>query len=99
MLLEFLAAVEFGKKYTGNNNDMPPDKYNKSAKLITQFLSKKFNDKINSEGRGRIYGHIRCGLVHEAGTKGNDRILSERADECIDNPGKFYFLACNSVSI
>lgn len=92
VLLEFLAAFEQGKIYVNKRkNELAPSEYGSTSKLLSDFFSS--NELINSgfqnrELRDRFYSHIRCGLVHEARTKGVDVIRSDKHSEL---HGLFYF--------
>ncbi|MAN65074.1 MAG: hypothetical protein CME91_00305 [Hyphomonadaceae bacterium] len=75
-LIEFLAASRFGKKYV-HGGDESEEVYVKTGEFFTNFISSEapFNevfltDKLATE----FYTQVRCGLLHEASTKGLWRI-------------------------
>ncbi|MCC5935591.1 MAG: hypothetical protein JJU35_15190 [Balneolales bacterium] len=96
ILCEFLAAFELGKIYKTDtpDGDLAPHEYSKSSRMFTEFWKTSvFEKKMSSDCKGRFYGDIRCGLVHEARTKGNSVIISDKSDKLPDehNKGKFYY--------
>lgn len=76
-IIEFLAAIRLGKKYRylhpSSRKSLGPYEYSESKKLFVDFLleeepfSKIFKKK---EDANDFYKSVRCGLVHEASTKG-----------------------------
>ncbi len=66
------------KKYKINKSDLnkhlQPNEYNSSSKLFKDFLKnhKPFSESFGkSKYRNGFYSKIRCGLLHEAATKGS----------------------------
>jgi hypothetical protein len=93
VLLEFIAAFELGKIYTTNRENLCPNEYSASAKLLKSFFSQSsvFNSRIKgSNDRDSFYKNIRCGLVHEARTKGSDIIISQGSNKNT-RPDLIYF--------
>ena len=91
ILLEFLAAFELGKIYKFESKS--PNVYSSSSNLLTSFFKKSnlFNSRIkNRNAKDNFYKNIRCGLVHEARTKGNDIIISKSSQKNTQ-PNFFYF--------
>lgn len=93
VLMESLASFEIGKIYT-QEKKFSPHLYNSSAKLFNEFLKNNeiFKEKFpnNRDARDLFYKNIRCGLVHEARTKNNDIILSNKSSRTA-NSNLFYF--------
>lgn len=92
VLLEFLASFEIGKIYLVDEGDIGPHQYKSSANLLNEFISNVeiFKSRFqNRECRDRFFSHIRCGLVHEARTKGNDVIISE--DSKKNTKAQYYY--------
>jgi hypothetical protein len=93
VLLEFIAAFELGKIYTTNKLKLCPNEYSASSNLLKRFYSKSnvFKSRIkSSDDKDNFYKNIRCGLVHEARTKGSDVIISQGSSKNT-NPEYFYF--------
>lgn len=93
ILIEFLAAFEFGKIYKVHKDGLAPHEYYSGIALLKSFFrsadlfSKHFesNNKVQ-----RFYENIRCGLVHEARTMGNDVIISNESNKNT-SPHLMYF--------
>lgn len=93
VLIEFLAAFEFGKIYKVHKEGLAPHEYYSGIALLKSFFrsvdlfSKHFesNNKVQ-----RFYENIRCGLVHEARTMGNDVIISNESNKNT-SPHLMYF--------
>jgi hypothetical protein len=80
VLLEFLAAFEFGKIYKTNKDGLAPHQYYSGIRLLKSFLSNSNIFKIHFDSNSKIqlfYENIRCGLVLEARTMQNDVIISD----------------------
>ncbi|ABR60067.1 hypothetical protein GOD90_16820 [Sinorhizobium medicae] len=71
-LIEFLAALRQGKKFR-HENPVPPHEYKNSRDLFCDFLRRidPF-DKLFTKAKAKdFYANVRCGLLHEARTKGD----------------------------
>jgi len=92
VLLEFLAAFEWGKLYVvresqrspnqknEQNIGLAPHQYDSGKYLLNKFLrhSNIFKDDFDDDEQvNNFYSNIRCGLVHEGRTLKNDVIISE----------------------
>lgn len=82
-LLEHIAALESGKIYKAHGELLCPNEYSRSAALFKSFLkeSEQFKESFSSDSRNYFYENIRCGLVHEARTLGNDIIISDSSEK------------------
>jgi hypothetical protein len=79
--VEFLASIRLGKNYrhtSRSSRKKPlPHEYSDSQKMFVDFLRKQdpfkelFTTKVLAKG---FYADVRCGLVHEACTKGDWKI-------------------------
>ena len=92
-VIEFLAATKIGKNYRYVHNGDPKlndFEYDKSKMLFIGFLTKEkpfsgwLADKKHAED---FYSNVRCGLMHEASTKGGWRI-SAMTGQAIDPANK-----------
>lgn len=97
VLMEALAAFQFGKSYkerraNETGNSIAPCEYLSSSRLYKDLFknSQYLKDGTNSDVRDRFYGYIRCGLVHEARTKGEELIISNESSRNT-NPEKYYY--------
>ena len=76
-IVEFLESTVQGVNYC-HAGEGPPGvhEYSSSSKLFTSFLTERppFAEKFDDELAAQFYAHIRCGLLHEARTKGGWRI-------------------------
>lgn len=95
VLLEFLAAFDLGLIYKNfkDDNNIPPNEYKDSKTLLLNFIIKSdiFKNQFASNKLiSKFYDDIRCGLVHQARTLGNNSIISNdsRKNIQLDN---FYF--------
>ena len=95
VLLEFLAAFDLGLIYKNfkDDNNIPPNEYKDSKTLLKNFILKSdiFKNQFASNKLiSKFYDDIRCGLVHQARTLGNNSIISNdsRKNIQLDN---FYF--------
>lgn len=82
VLLEFLAAFEFGKIYRIKKEGLAPNEYFSGIGLLKSFLrsANLFKEHFDSNNKiQKFYENIRCGLVHEARTLGNDVIISNES--------------------
>lgn len=78
-LIEFLAALEKGKKYKfgAKKGDIGTHEYNSSSELFCDFLcdNPPFKEVFTCKKRAKdFYRDVRCGLLHEARTKKEWRI-------------------------
>lgn len=90
-LIEFLASTLEGKTYRYSRDGNPPlgeFEYSNSRDMFVQFLRKRtpFDGMFLLDGPAEdFYASVRCGLLHEARTKGPWRIqVSESAALAID---------------
>lgn len=78
ILIEFLEALYQGKVYTTANEGNAYDfEYHSSKDMISSFLRNRqpFSQFFDSNKKtASFYGNVRCGLLHEAATKGAVRI-------------------------
>ena len=85
ILIEFLEALYEGKVYTTSKQPRGFE-YHSSKELFCNFLLKRepfsrcFKQRENAEG---FFDNIRCGLLHEAATKGSSRINNAPTHEMI----------------
>lgn len=79
-LIEFLAAAREGLVYT--RKPQTEFEYSKSGELFERFLSEvePFKMWFTSELAHEFYANVRCGLLHEASTKGGWRIWAPGAN-------------------
>ena len=91
MLVEFLESFYQGKVYTTSKN-LQPYEYNTSKTIFREFLmhhspfSTYFTENKSADG---FYVNIRCGLLHEARTKGTSLIKkNSHSDKIFDFIGK-----------
>ncbi len=70
-LIEFLAALREGKRFR-YENPKPPHEYRNSRDLFCDFLRRTapFASLFTKAQAWDFYGNVRCGLLHEARTKG-----------------------------
>lgn len=97
VLMEALAAFEYGRSYKEHKanetrNFIAPCEYLSSARLYKELFknSQSLKNGTNSDVRDRFYGYIRCGLVHEARTKGTELIISNTSTRN-SQPEKYYY--------
>jgi hypothetical protein len=72
-LVEFLESTFRGLKYRfARNRDLQPFEYNASREVFVDFLSTRvpFCDHFDTDLAMEFYTNVRCGLLHEAHTKG-----------------------------
>jgi len=92
-LLEFLAAASRGLTYR-NGGALNAFEYSGSKALFTNFLSTEapFNAQFDLALAEDFYANVRCGLLHEARTKGGWTILADDVGgRMIDPVGKVVF--------
>lgn len=95
-LVEFLESTWQGinYRYAQKDADLGPYEYRKSSKIFRTFLVSRepFNIHFNASQAEGFYNDVRCGVLHEARTKGkwtisatsaSDRILEEKADKVV----------------
>lgn len=97
-LIEFLAATLVGKTYRSRRNSDPPLgelEYSNSRDIFVEFLvnHEPFSAMFTqSDTAGDFYVSVRCGLLHEACTKGQWRIrVCESAALAIDANAKVVY--------
>lgn len=102
-LIEFLAALKKGINF---NDEAPVCKfeYYKSGPVFFDFLQKEepFNKWFSNEKKAKdFYKNVRCGLMHEAGTKGGWRIRAscDVGSVGIDTEKKIVFRDALQVAI
>lgn len=93
-LIEFLAATLKGETYKYQRNGKPPldqFEYSNSSDIFVEFLesNEPFKSMFSKAGTARgFYSSVRCGLLHEARTKGHWKIrVCESATQVIDVDG------------
>jgi hypothetical protein len=86
-LIEFLEAMRLGKTYRRPTKAQPlgPYEYSTSGDVFAAFLFKRepFSRTFNAETAEDFYLDVRCGLVHEARTKGGWRIWADGPDDVV----------------
>jgi gamma-glutamylcyclotransferase (GGCT)/AIG2-like uncharacterized protein YtfP len=98
ILLEFFSALYSGKIYTTKElsvKEYPlPFEYKSSRALIKDFLSQlaPFNNYFDPKIASKFYDNVRCGLLHEARTKGNWKIKEKMGDKLVEEIGSDYIL-------
>jgi hypothetical protein len=97
-LIEFLAATLVGKSYRYRRNGDPPlgeFEYSDSRGIFIEFIVNREPFRTiftNSDTAGDFYASVRCGLLHEARTKGQWRIRTcESAALAIDANAKVVY--------
>lgn len=97
-LIEFLASTLEGKRYRYVGKDGSPlskYEYSNSKDMFVRFLEKNepFKQMFAKNGTAtEFYKSVRCGLMHEARTKGQWRILvSGQANQPIDTDTKVIY--------
>ena len=93
VLLEFIAAFEYGRIYNHKKNELCPNEYYDSVNLLKLFF--KYSNVFQSQSLSnttiqRFYDNIRCGLVHQARTMRSDIIISENSTKNVKRD-LFYF--------
>ena len=84
-LMEFLESTYKGKNYRlvkkGDLKLNPLIEYSNSSELFSDFLSKRppFKNHFNKTIAEEFYINVRCGLLHEARTKGKWNIRAKSA--------------------
>jgi hypothetical protein len=77
-LIEFLETTIQGRsyRYLRRNETLGPFEYTKSSEIFTSFLTSRepFRLHFDKPGARDFYENVRCGLLHEARTKGGWRI-------------------------
>ncbi|MBY3115644.1 hypothetical protein [Rhizobium laguerreae] len=97
-LIEFLAATLEGKTYKYQRNGKPgleEFEYSNSSEMFVRFLesNEPFKSMFSDAGAAQgFYSNVRCGLLHEARTKGTWRIqVSDSAKQAIDVAGSIVY--------
>lgn len=84
-LIEFLAAIHDGVIYKYKKPDKSKYEYNQSGELFKKFLSSVEPFKSAFAGKENdFYSSVRCGLLHEAATKGNWIITASHSNKLIE---------------
>ncbi len=82
-LIEFLESTVQGKNYhLVKKKLLGQFEYNESGKLFAEFLTTRdpFKSEFDNPLAKDFYGGIRCGLLHEAQTKGGWRVWANDPD-------------------
>jgi hypothetical protein len=91
-LVEFLETTVRGVsyRYTRDPKTLGPHEYSSSSTVFTEFLRSRepFRHHFDEATAVAFYENIRCGLLHEARTKGGWRIWAESTDGSIVDPNK-----------
>jgi hypothetical protein len=91
-LVEFLESTIRGikYKYAKHKKDLAKYEYNVSSEIFINFLSKRapFSSYFDEEVSFEFYKNVRCGLLHEAHTKGGWTIWAKSPDGAIINKDK-----------
>lgn len=97
-LIEFLASTLEGKSYRYSRNGNPPRskfEYSNSRNMFVGFLKRcpPFNKMFSDGGTAEdFYASVRCGLLHEARTKGTWKIrVVASATQAIDAKAKVVY--------
>ncbi|MBY5751470.1 hypothetical protein [Rhizobium leguminosarum] len=90
-MLEFLAACRGGMIYR-HKNPKPPFEYSASGELFATFLAKTapFDALFTPDTAAEFYRQVRCGLLHEARTKGG-WVIQASGSLGVDCPRKTVF--------
>lgn len=89
-LVEFLESVFRGLRYRFvRRKDLQPFEYNTSQDVFVDFLSNRvpFCDHFDKDLALEFYTNVRCGLLHEAHTKGGWTIWAKSYGETIVDRG------------
>jgi len=105
-LIEFLASTLEGKTYRYSRNGNPPlgeFEYSNSRDMFVSFLKKNepFKGMFSKNGAAEdFYASVRCGLLHEARTKGRWRsgYASQPVRLSIPTPRSSTATRCNRPS-
>jgi hypothetical protein len=80
-LIEFLESTVQGVnyRYLRRGEHLSPHEYNDSSNLFARFLCNQppFSQDFDEDLAREFYSEIRCGLLHEARTKGKWRVWAE----------------------
>ncbi len=95
-LLEFIESTFQGLRYRflRRGEKLRAHEYNISSSLFVNFLCNRspFSKEFSSGLAEDFYKNIRCGLLHEAQTKGGWRIWAEdHHKRIVDSPNKILF--------
>lgn len=84
-LIEFLESCHQGMNYR-HKKPVPPYEYNDSGKIFVSFLTtrKPFSGHFDENLAKDFYSSVRCGVLHEASTKGGWRIKALSGSRIID---------------
>lgn len=87
-LIEFLESTLVGKNYRFRRKGDPKltdFEYGGSAEIFCNFLTKRipFKNHFDSELANEFYEKVRCGLLHEARTKGKWTIIARHSNEIL----------------
>ena len=80
-LVEFLESTFRGLRYkfVRDRKELEPFEYNVSSEIFIEFLSKRipFSDYFDGGLAFEFYKNVRCGLLHEAQTKGGWKVWAK----------------------
>lgn len=84
-LIEFLESCHQGMNYR-HKKPVPPYEYNESGKIFVSFLTKRkpFSEHFDKDLAWDFYSSVRCGVLHEASTRGGWRIKAHSGSRIID---------------
>lgn len=87
-LIEFLESTVQGRSYRYRRRGDPPvgpHEYSNSSELFVSFLSTRqaFAKDFDAQLAHDFYEGVRCGLLHEARTKGGWTIWAKRPQNCV----------------
>jgi len=89
-LIEFLESTVQGirYRYVRDQSQLGPHDYSSSSGVFVNFLTKRlpFASQFSGDVARDFYGNVRCGLLHEARTKGDWRIWARDAGGRIIDP-------------
>lgn len=91
ILIEFLAALRGGLVYRYRESDKAraPHEYGSSRTLIMGFLTglDPYRESFDRKLAAEFYENVRCGLLHEAATKGGWRIRASDIGPLVHHDG------------
>ncbi len=90
ILIEFLESTVQGVnyRYLRSGDQLGPYEYNSSSDVFVSFLCKRhpFAREFNEVLAREFYREIRCGLLHEARTKGGWKVWAEASEGTVVDP-------------
>lgn len=87
-LIEFLESCFQGKNYQ-YKNPVAPYEYNNTRDLFVSFLTERqpFKPHFDDALADSFYKEVRCGVLHEARTKGKWIIMAKNPSHIVDRNG------------